>query len=218
MKQEEEKDLRKIRSDYQRAILLESDAKINPFDQFNSWLNDAEKEEIRDYNAFNLSTVNSDGYPRSRIVLLRGMDKSGLVFFTNYSSEKGQELAVCNKVCANFFWNMLERQVRIYGVANKVSVAESDAYFKSRPRESQIGAWASEQSSELRTRDELDEKVEFYSKKFEGGEVPRPDNWGGYRIVPHYFEFWQGGPGRLHDRIVYKVDEDFVWFMLRLAP
>jgi len=206
------------RYDYNRSILLESAAERNPFDQFGLWLNEAESEGIKDYNAFSLSTIGADGFPNARIVLLRKFDRSGLTFFTNYTSAKGQQLEHSEKVCLNFFWNTMERQVRVYGIARRVSDEESDAYFATRPRESQIAAWASMQSSEMRSREELEEAVTKFSNEFSGKPVPRPPHWGGYNVVPHYFEFWQGRLSRLHDRLVYRVNQDFDWYIYRLAP
>lgn len=212
------KELDKVRKDYIRHELNEADLLPNPFSMMQLWLDEAREIDPEEYNAVTLTTMSEGGYPHSRVVLLRSFDAHGLVFYTNYLSNKGKELEKNPKVCLNFYWKELERQIRVYGEARKVSDAESDAYFKTRPRESQIGAWASPQSSVIRNRSELDQHIAKTIARFEGKEVPRPEHWGGYRIVPHHFEFWQGRPGRLHDRIVYRVDADFQWFRERLAP
>ena len=205
------------RIDYGLGKLEMNDLKATPIEQLTLWLTHARDAAIKDYNAFTLSTMDEAGYPSSRIVLLRDCNPEGLTFFTNYSSEKGQNIARDQRVCLNFFWSTLERQVRVWGLAEKVSDSESDAYFASRPRESQIGAWASQQSENLSDRSVLDEAVRSLTVQFEGGDVPRPPHWGGFRIRPVKFEFWQGRSSRLHDRFVFSAD-GAQWKVQRLFP
>jgi pyridoxamine 5'-phosphate oxidase len=176
------------------------------------------KANVLEPNAMNLATISAAGKPSSRIVLLKGIVRQRLLFYTNYQSQKGRELAG-NPACAlAFFWPELERQVRISGYAERTSVTESDEYFKTRPHESQIGAWASPQSAVIASRDILEQRAAEMEKKFEGmSMVPRPQQWGGFAVTPFEFEFWQGRPGRLHDRVLYILDEK-TWKITRLAP
>lgn len=211
-------DLGKVRKDYSTHILLESHAYEDPFKQFEQWLKEAKEKDDEDYNAMTLSTIDANGFPNQRVVLLRDFSRKGFAFYTNYDSVKGKEIAAHPKVGLNFFWKELERQVRVKGEARKLDAKASDAYFASRPRENQIGAWVSEQSNIISDRDELEKRTKEMEERFEGKEVPRPDFWGGYLIFPIYFEFWQGRPGRLHDRLSYRVNADSEWFMERLAP
>ena len=211
-------DLHSVRKDYSMHVLLESKAEQDPFKQFESWLDEARKSGDPDYNAMTLSTVGDHGFPSQRVVLLRDFDRHGVVFYTNYNSVKGQEIAVNPKVGINFFWKDLERQVRMKGEARKLPKEVSDAYFASRPRESQIGAWASEQSTVIKDRAELEARIAEIEARFKDQAVTRPPYWGGYQIFPISFEFWQGRPGRLHDRILYRCDADGEWFLERLAP
>ena len=211
------KELQNAREDYRQEVLEISSVDKDPLKQFKIWLKEYQKIRIRDFNAMVLSTVN-DNKPTSRVVLLKGIDKGGLEFYTNYTSNKGKEIAANPHVSLNFYWPELERQVRVDGRAEKLTVVESDEYFATRPEDSKIGAWASDQSSEIKSRLELEEKVKEYGKKFQN-DIPRPASWGGYRVMPVYFEFWQGRLSRLHDRIVYEQHkEDGEWQLKRLAP
>jgi len=203
------------RKSYEKHSLEVEDLKATPHEMLEFWL--SEVEELHDYNAMVVSSVDASGQPHSRVVLLRGVNEDGLKFYTNYSSNKGQELEQNNKVALNFFWPTVERQVRVEGELYKLSDAESDAYFNSRPRESQIGAWVSPQSSTIESREVLNERFREYTDKFEGHPVPRPAHWGGYIIRPNYFEFWQGRPSRLHDRLTFQLMEGS-WKISRLAP
>jgi len=203
------------RKSYEKHSLEVEDLKATPHEMLEFWL--SEVEELHDFNAMVVSSVDASGQPHSRVVLLRGVNEEGLKFYTNYASHKGQELEQNNKVALNFFWPTVERQVRVEGELHKLSDAESDAYFNSRPRESQIGAWVSPQSSTIESREVLNERFLEFTDKFEGQSVPRPSNWGGYLIRPKYFEFWQGRPNRLHDRLTYSLIEGN-WSIGRMAP
>jgi len=207
-----------IRRDYMKEALSENQVEENPFRQFDRWWDEAVKAEIDEVNAMTLSTVSSDGKPTARIVLLKGYDDYGFVFFTNYESKKGKDLLLNPNASLLFFWKELERQVRIEGTCEKVSEAESDQYFYSRPEGSRIGAWASPQSQVISSRDVLDSNLAELEKRFRDTPVTRPPHWGGYRIKPQTMEFWQGRPSRLHDRIAYSQDGSGDWKFARLAP
>ena len=207
----------KLRQDYNFKGLHEQDLDPNPFTQFKLWFDEALSASVIEPNAMLLSTV-SNGRPSARIVLLKDLDQTGFTFFTNYESKKAREMETDPFVSLTFFWKELERQVRIEGKVEKTSDAESSEYFAVRPRGSQIGAWASAQSEHLENREELEERTRLLEEKFAGSEVPRPPHWGGYRVVPHYFEFWQGRPSRLHDRLVYEKNGEGSWEIGRLYP
>lgn len=211
-------ELHNVRKDYSMHVLLEGHVYDNPFDQFTKWLEEVRQSGDPDYNAMTLATVDDRGFPNQRVVLLREFSHKGAVFYTNYQSVKGKEIANDPKVGLNFFWKEFERQVRMHGEARKLPAAVSDAYFATRPRENQISAWASEQSTVVSGREELEGRLKEIEERFKGKEVPRPPHWGGYLVFPICFEFWQGRPGRLHDRLVYRCDADGLWFLERLAP
>nr|WP_295922221.1 pyridoxamine 5'-phosphate oxidase [uncultured Dyadobacter sp.] len=206
-----------IRHDYDLRGLLETDLDPDPLKQFRLWFDEVVNAGISEANAMLLSTV-SDGRPSGRIVLLKDLDENGFSFFTNYDSKKGREMEDNPQVALTFFWKELQRQVRIEGRIVKTSEAESSAYFAIRPRGSQIGAWASAQSEAIPDRAFLERKTEELVSQFEGQPVPRPEHWGGYRVIPDYIEFWQGRPSRLHDRLAYTKEVDGEWKIERLAP
>ncbi len=210
--------LSELRQEYSKQSLDEQNVHPDPLVQFEKWFREALDAQSTEANAMTLSTVSSDGQPHGRIVLLKGLENGGFSFFTNYNSHKGEELQQNNKAALTFFWAELERQIRIEGVAKKVDPAISEAYFHSRPVGSQIGAWVSNQSEVLVNRQALEEKKDAYTQKFAGMDViPRPQHWGGYALIPHVIEFWQGRPSRLHDRIRYKLT-DGIWQIARLSP
>ena len=207
-----------LRKEYQQHSLLEKDVEADPILQFGRWWNDAVKSKIEEINAMTLATATASGIPSARIVLLKEYGEQGFVFFGNYESRKGNELAENPCACLVFFWKELERQVRITGTVEKISSGESDAYFLSRPAESRIGAWASPQSRVINGRQFIEDKLLQYQRQFENETIPRPPYWGGYLVKPSAMEFWQGRPGRLHDRILYTVQENRTWKIERLAP
>jgi pyridoxamine 5'-phosphate oxidase len=207
-----------IRKDYKQHSLAEADVQQNPFDQFAAWWDAAIHAAIDEVNAMTLATASPDGMPAARIVLLKGFDKKGFVFFTNYESFKGQQLAENPRACLVFFWKELERQVRITGLVEKTSPQESDDYFNSRPENSRIGAWSSPQSRVIEGREVLEKNEKDFAKQFGAKPLTRPPYWGGYRVKPASFEFWQGRPSRLHDRIQYSLEDNGNWIIERLAP
>jgi pyridoxamine 5'-phosphate oxidase len=206
-----------IRRDYKQQSLNEADMSADGIAQFTRWWEEAISSEIDEVNAMTLATTTKEGIPSARIVLLKGYDKNGFVFFTNYDSQKGKELAVNPHAALVFFWKELERQVRIEGVVEKVSPEESDRYYDSRPAASRIGAWASPQSEIIKDRAMIENEFLAFEKKFGSDIIPRPPYWGGYIVKPSLIEFWQGRSSRLHDRIQY-TRNDGGWKMERLAP
>ena len=207
-----------IRKDYKLHSLTEKEVKTNPIDQFSIWWNDALSAEVDEVNAFTLATASAEGVPSARIVLLKGYDEKGFVFFTNYNSYKGKDLQENPRACLVFFWKELERQIRVTGLVQKTGDAESDAYFNSRPAGSRIGACASPQSEIIKNREWLEDNEKKYKETDEKNPLQRPLHWGGYRVTPVTIEFWQGRSNRLHDRIQYSLSDSGGWKIERLAP
>lgn len=212
-----ELNLADLRRDYIKDGLLETDVDPNPFAQFSKWFDQATKSGILEPNAMSHATVGPDGQPSIRIVLLKGVDERGFIFYTNYESRKGKDMDSNPKSALLFFWGELERQVRIEGVVEKVDPTISKGYFDTRPEGSRIGAWSSNQSEVVPSRDYLEERYTQNAVKYSGREIPMPHYWGGYRLVPSTFEFWQGRGSRMHDRIRFRLI-DGVWVMDRLSP
>jgi len=210
--------LSKLRKDYSMMSLNESDVDANPIVQFEKWFVDATNAEVEEPNAMVVSTVDSNMQPHSRVVLLRDVGNGVFTFYTNYNSSKASDIEANPKISLNFFWVAIERQVRIEGIAKKLTLVQSNEYFQSRPRESQISAWASPQSSVVSSRDALEKLWKDQDDKFKNvPEIEKPPFWGGFQVEPSLIEFWQGRPGRLHDRIRYKM-ENGAWKIERLAP
>jgi pyridoxamine 5'-phosphate oxidase len=207
-----------LRREYASRALGEADTHPDPMVQFRVWFDEALKSELLDVNAMTLATSTPTGEPSARIVLLKDLDDTGFVFFTQYDSAKGRELALNPRAALLFFWAPLERQVRIVGSVTRVARSVSEAYFATRPIESQWAAWTARQSSEVVTRDALEQQYADVRQRFSGDSVPCPPDWGGYHVTPDRLEFWQGRPGRLHDRLLYTRQADGTWTRVRLAP
>jgi pyridoxamine 5'-phosphate oxidase len=212
-------DLSNHRKTYEKQELLESNCPENPIELFQQWFLNADASEMVDEaNAMTVSSIGLDGFPKNRVVLLKKYTWEGFIFYTNYNSEKGKAIAANNNVCLSLFWPGLEQQIIIKGNAEKLAENLSDGYFESRPDGSKLGAWASNQSEVVASREALDNNLKSFEQKYEQKEIPRPDHWGGLLIKPISLEFWQGRPNRMHDRIRYTLEKDFSWKIERLAP
>lgn len=212
------KDLSDYRKSYEKSELIETNLPEDPITLFQKWFHEADESSDIETNAMTVSTFGLDGFPKARVVLLKRFNEDGFVFYTNYESEKGKAIAANPHICLSFFWHTLERQVIIKGLAEKVASNLSDGYFESRPDGSKLGAIVSNQSQVISSREVLEDKLKNLEQEFEGKEIPRPDYWGGFIVKPVSIEFWQGRPNRLHDRIRYKLQDDFNWKIERLAP
>ena len=208
----------RLRKEYSRSRLDESVATPDPIEQFRRWFDEALAADLHEPNAMTLATATPEGRPSARIVLIKGFDERGFIFYTNYEGRKARELEANPHCALVFYWAELERQVRIEGRVSRVSEEESDAYFASRPRGSQLGAWVSEQSRSIENRGALELRLREFEREYEGREIPRPPYWGGYRVEPEVIEFWQGRENRLHDRLQYRRSEDGGWERERLQP
>ena len=212
------KDISNYRKSYEKSELVETDIPNDPFGLFEKWFHEAEaSQSVDEVNAMTVSTIGIDGFPKSRVVLLKEFTENGFVFFTNYNSEKGRSIAANPHICLSFFWPTLERQIIIKGIAEKTSSAVSDAYFESRPEGSRLGAIVSNQSEIIESRLQLEEEMKQLEQNFHGKTILRPKHWGGYLVKPIEFEFWQGRPNRLHDRIRF-LNQNDIWNRSRLAP
>jgi len=214
-----EKDLGNYRKTYEKHELLLKNVPENPMELFQKWFHEVDQFFVEDEtNAMTISTIGKDGYPKSRVVLLKKYTYEGFIFYTNYESEKGKAIEQNPNVCLSFFWHGAERQIIIKGKAEKIAKNLSDGYFDSRPRGSQLGALVSNQSEAIESRELLDDKLKKLEQEFDGKDIPRPDYWGGYIVKPTEIEFWQGRPNRLHDRIRYQLQSDYNWLIHRLSP
>ncbi|UAB75028.1 pyridoxamine 5'-phosphate oxidase [Mesoflavibacter sp. SCSIO 43206] len=214
-----EKDLSNYRKSYEKGELLLKDTPENPLELFRTWFNEVDQHFPQDEtNAMTVSTIGLDGYPKNRVVLLKKFTYEGFIFYTNYQSEKGKAIANNPNICLSFFWHGAERQIIIKGKAEKIAPNLSDGYFESRPKGSQLGALASNQSEVVESRDVLENKLKALELAYKDKEVERPEFWGGYIVKPISIEFWQGRPNRLHDRILYTLEENYDWVKKRLSP
>ena len=214
-----EKDLSNYRKSYQKSELLESMIPENPMELFQQWFHEIEESNSNEEsNAMTIATNGNDGFPKSRVVLMKKFTWEGFIFYTNYNSEKGKAIAEDPNICLSFFWHTLERQIIIKGIVEKISENISDGYFESRPDGSKLGAWASDQSEVVDSRETLDKRLKTFEEKYNKKEIPRPEHWGGYLVKPVSIEFWQGRPNRMHDRIRYTLEEKIEWKIERLAP